>query len=107
MMPTRITLDGQELDLGNFKVFYQLMLNCIVNSRSDGAETEEAAVLTYEYVYTNGKSDVVEFIPAGNRRMYLALNGAPDYFIKDTYYDKVVEELPKLLNDQQVSIDWN
>ena len=40
MMPTRITLDGQELDLGNFKVFYQLMLNCIVNSRSDGAETE-------------------------------------------------------------------
>ena len=107
MMPTRITLDGQELDLGNFKVFYQLMLNCIVNSRSDGAETGEAAVLTYEYVYTNGKSDVVEFIPAGNRRMYLALNGAPDYFIKDTYYDKVVEELPKLLNDQQVSIDWN
>ena len=107
MMPTKVTLDGRELNLDNFKVFYQLMLNCVVNSRSDGAETEEAAVLTYEYVYRDGKSDVVAFIPAGNRRMYLALNGAPDYFIKDTYYDKVAEELPKLLSDQQVSIDWN
>lgn len=107
MMPTRITLDGKEVNLDNFKVFYQLMLNCVVDSRSHATEAEGDAVLAYEYVYANGKSDVVEFIPTENRRMYLALNGAPDYFIKDTYYDKVAEELPKLLNDQQVSIDWN
>lgn len=106
MIPESVSLGGEEINLANFQTFYQLMLNCRVDARSDGGEPEGEPVLTFVYTYADGGEDRVEFYRTENRRLYLSLNGAPDFFVRDTYYDKVVSEMDNLLNDIQVSIDW-
>ena len=71
---TVVTYNGEEIQLGNFTAFYDLIsLIGLADAKTDGGSGSEA--LSLRYTYTDGSSDEVSFIDAGGDLYTAKLNG--------------------------------
>lgn len=102
---TGVSYNGKELDIDNFKTYYQLLLSVPAEQVHLDAPTGTPAA-TIVYHYTDGKSDTVELYSLGNRRMGIAVNGTMKYEGRSSYIDKLVKETENVINDKDVDTDW-
>lgn len=102
---TGASYNGKELDIDNFKTYYQLLLSVPAEQVHLDAPTGTPAA-TIVYHYTDGKSDTIELYSLGNRRMGIAVNGTMKYEGRSSYIDKLIKETENVINDKDVDTDW-
>lgn len=100
------TCNGEELDIDEFKTFYQLMLSVA----SDSVNTDEPSgdpTLSITYHYSDGTTDELEcYLISDDRRTQIVVNGVSLYEGRGGFIEKVRTEIVKLLNGEEVSTDW-
>lgn len=102
---TGVSYNGKELDIDNFKTYYQLLLSVPAEQvHLDAPTGTPAAAIVYHY--TDGKSDTVELYSLGSRRMGIAVNGTMKYEGRSSYIDKLIKETENVINDKEVDTDW-
>ncbi len=101
-----VTMGGETISSDIFRKFYQLLIYVT----ADEELTEEVsgrASIKMTYDYNDGKkSDVLELIPYGTRKLAIVLNGEGMYSMRGAYVDKVRAEFTHLLNGEAVDTDW-
>lgn len=103
---TAVKVDGTELDVKNFKQYYQLLISVAVDSVNTDAVSGQPG-LSITYHYTNGKSDQLDAYIVGNqRRMQVVINGEPMYEGRAAFLEKLRTETANLLAGKDVDTDW-
>ena len=64
---TKVTTDGKELDVDNFKTFYQYLMGCPTNEIYF-TDPEGESYLTITFDRKDGKKDVMEIYKDSSRR---------------------------------------
>lgn len=102
-----VRYNGNKIDNYNFKQFYQLMLDA---RREEWAETVSSSTpkltIVYHYKDLKREKDTIEFIQTSARKMCIKLNGVGNAQTRMVYVDKVISEVNKLINGQDVDINW-
>ncbi len=100
-----VQLDGQPADADKFKTFYQFILRA-PSSDFCFDETDSEPVLTVDIKTQSGGGDVIEFIPAENRKCIVRLNGKSTYICTSAYVDRFVKNLELYKNGEDIVINW-
>lgn len=89
-----VTLDGKEADVQSFKLLYQFMLKCPIDSLCLEAPAEDAKQLCFiEYARADGGKDTLEFIDGGANRVIIKLNGTTSFSQPKSYLDVLCSNL--------------
>lgn len=103
------TLDGQDLPVDDFQAFYRLL----TSASSDGEYLDDAAPsgepqmrITYHYTDAEKADDVMELYPGAPRRLYVKVNGACEFDIRQNYMTRVMQGIESLKNGSKVEEDW-
>lgn len=102
---THVEYNGTALDSDNFAVWYQLVMSC----QADGINRSEVTsdpIMTVTYLYNNGSTDTVDYYDMGNRVVVVSVNGAQAVTTSTSFTNKVQSELQKLLNGEEVNMNW-
>lgn len=99
-----VSSDGKELDADAFKKFYQFILGAPSEQLYFGEVTGEPAA-TIEIKADDG-NDVIEFYTIENRRTVIVLNGKPSFSCKTAYVDRLVQNVQKYLNGEEIIENW-
>lgn len=83
---TKVTLDGKELDVENFKSYYLYIMGCPTDEICF-EEPSGDSVLTVTMNKKAGGEDVMEFYKDSSRRYIVKLNGVPSYRISSSWFD--------------------
>lgn len=102
---THVEYNGSELDGDNFAVWYQLVMSCQANGINRSEVTSDP-VMTVTYQYSNGTTDTVQYYDMGNRVIVVSVNGAEAVTTSISFVNKVQSELQKLLNGEEVNMNW-
>ncbi len=106
---TSAMVNGHAVEgLNNFKDFYQFLIRVSVESLVDEEPTESPRMtITYHYKASlNQEDDVLEFIPYGERKVAVALNGEASFVTRSAYVDRAAENLAKIAQDQEINPNW-
>lgn len=96
------TYQGKELASANFRIFYRNMIGCQKEEFTDQQPTGEP-LLTFQYEYTDGRTpDVVEFYKGENLMVLVSVNGECESKETQSYVDKILEDVVKVVNDEEV-----
>ena len=96
------TYQGKELASANFRIFYRNMIGCQKEEFTDQQPTGEP-LLTFKYEYTDGRTpDVVEFYKGENLMVLVSVNGECESKTTQSYVDKILEDVVKVVNDEEV-----
>ena len=96
---------GAELDNKFFRQFYQNMIAASFDYMPEEPLPEDSKpILTYTYAYrdSGARADTLRFYNGPGRRMYISLNGRQAFLIPSTYVNRILEDLPKLLANEEV-----
>ena len=103
----RVTYNGQELDLDNYRTMYQFFLLAPAEDLNlDGATGELIASITYHYHDDPDRTDTIEFYQISDRRVALGLNGDISFTSRIAYITRLEENLEKLLNGEEPDLDY-
>lgn len=106
MVLQQVTYEGKELDLDNFKNFYQNVISAR-NRTYTTQQPEEGAepLLTFRYRYTDTsrEDDVVEFYKAENTRVFVSLNGDCESMEYQSYVDRILADIEMVINGETVN----
>lgn len=96
------TYEGRELTTANFRKFYKNMIYASREEFSDKTPTGDP-MLTFKYEYTDGRTpDVVEFYKGENLMVYISINGEFESLEKESFVDKILEDVEKVINNEEV-----
>lgn len=106
----QVNLNGEALDMEAFRQFYKLL----VSAANDGeappvSQPEGAPSLTIEYRYQNGvkQPDVIEFYPAGGRKLLVVVNGnAMEFGMREMYLQRVLSACEALPQGATFDTNW-
>lgn len=104
-----VTMNGQELSIELFRDFFRLVGSAAHDGSYLGvlAETEEPAVMTITYHYSEGKPDDVLKLTAGDtRRVNVYVNGVCEFAMKDAFVQRVQEALAAMQNGTTFDTNW-
>lgn len=104
---TGVSCNGQEVDVDQFKNFYQLMIYPqIENINTDPVDV--APVVEMRFNYTDGReTESMEFYEVGeSRRIQIAINGDLKFEARAGFITKLETELGHLLAGETVSTEW-
>lgn len=105
-----IHYNGKALTEKTFKKFYQVIIGPTTEQLVDGVEdlelTSPLLTCTYEYVDSSREKDEVSFYKGPTRQVYVAVNGEVEFTTRDAFIDKVYGDIPKILNNEEVTTDW-
>ena len=103
----RVTYNGQELDLDNYRTMYQFFLLAPAEDLNlDGATGELIASITYHYHDDPDRTDTIEFYQISDRRVALGLNGDISFTSRIAYITRLEQNLEKLLNGEEPDLDY-
>lgn len=102
---THVEYNGTALDSDNFAVWYQLVMSCQANAVNRSQVTSDP-VMTVTYRYNDGSTDTVQYYDMGNRVLVVSVNGANAVTTSTSFVSKVQSELQKLLNGEEVNMNW-
>lgn len=100
-----VKLDGNDTDTNAFRSLYQFILRA-PSDEFFFEETDAEPVLTISISRYDGKSDVIEFIPAENRRSIIRLNGKVTYRCASAYADRLIRNLELYENGLDIVENW-
>lgn len=101
-----VTYNGQELDTGYYRKFYQNIIVASFDSLPDEPLPEGSKpflTYTYEYREAGRKPDVVKFYEGPARKAYITLNDGQEFLVPSTYIDKVLSDIPKIAANEQIT----
>jgi hypothetical protein len=100
---------GTELDIDNFKQFYQTMVGAsyseeIPENESEYAElTGKQPLVQIEYRFDDGKSpQTLSFYPGPVRRAVMSANNGTPYYTTQIYVDRVIADVKKVAAGETV-----
>lgn len=97
----------QELDLKNFKLFYQVLIGIPTDeyvAQPPEVNPEDALVtITFHYDDTSRPSESLAFFEGPPRQVYMALNGEIEFLTKSTYAEKVLEDCERVIRGETVT----
>ncbi len=100
-----VKLNGSDTDADRFKTFYQFILRAPSDELYfEDVDTEPE--VTVEIRTQKGKTDLIEFIPIGNRQAAVRLNGKTVYKCAQTYVDRLEENLELYENGEEIITNW-
>ena len=102
---TKVTTDGKELDVDNFKTFYQYLMGCPTNEIYF-TDPEGESYLTITFDRKDGKKDVMEIYKDSSRRSVVKLNGETSFRIQSTWVDTFVANMDRLLKGEAVDDNY-
>ena len=103
----RVTYNGQELDLDNYRTMYQFFLLAPAEDLNlDGTTGELIASITYHYHDDPDRTDTIEFYQISDRRVALGLNGDISFTSRIAYITRLEQNLEKLLNGEEPDLDY-
>ena len=100
-----VTLNGAAADGDAFKNLYQFILRA-PSSELHFEDISAEPSLTVEIVTRDGGGDLIEFIPDGNRRAVVRLNGRPEYICQQSYVDRFIKNMELFENGEEIVINW-
>lgn len=92
---TKVTENGKELDIDNFKSLYQYVISC-PTSEIYFKEPEGEKYMTITIKREDGDSDILEFYKDSSRRYIIKLNGKTSFRIQSTWVDTLLKNADKL-----------
>lgn len=94
-----VTLDGGEYDAEAFKILYQFMLKCPIDSLCLEEPAPDAKLLArVEYRRADGKGDVLEFYDDTTNRVIIKLNGTTSFSQPKSYLDVLISNIEVFKN---------
>ncbi len=102
---TAVTLDGEDVDVDEFKSLYQYILTC-PTSEICFEDPDGEAFLTLEIKCGDDYSDVIEFYKDTERRTIVKLNGRTSYRIQTTWIDRLIKNVEAVRNGEEVVDDY-
>lgn len=100
-----VKLNGADTDGEKFKVLYQFILKA-PSSELYFKDTSEKPAVVIDIIAKDGKNDLIEFIPAGNRQAIVRLNGEPVYKCAQAYVDRMIGNLELYENGEEIISNW-
>lgn len=100
-----VTLNGAAVDGDAFKNLYQFILRA-PSSELCFEDASAEPSLTVNIVRRDGGGDLIEFIPDGNRRAVVRLNGRPEYICQQSYVDRFIKNLELFENGEEIVLNW-
>ncbi len=97
--------DGKELDLDNFKSFYQYVLTC-PTSEIWFEDPKSEPYLTIEINRTDGGGDKIEICKDTDRRDIVKLNGRTSYKIKNSWVKRLLENVEAVKTGEPVQENY-
>ena len=98
-----VTLDGKELDVENFKTFYQGMIACPSIELCFDEPKAENKYLTVELHAKNGEKQILEFYKDTSRRTIMKNNGKTSYRIENTWVQTLMDNAQKVVDGKKIS----
>ena len=102
-----VTINGSPVDADKFRTYFQLLISApaedIYLEPHDGAEV---ARLTYHYRDPQFDDDVLVFSELEERKLLVSFNGVNGFVIRSQYIDHLATESEKILNNQEVNLNW-
>ncbi|MGI5959603.1 MAG: DUF4340 domain-containing protein [Massiliimalia sp.] len=104
---TKVVCNGQEVDVDQFKNFYQLMIYPqIENINTDPVSVEPTVEMRFNYA-DGSKTESMEFYEVGDsRRIQIAINGDLKFEARSGFITKLETELQHLLAGEEVGTEW-
>ena len=104
-----VNYEGRQLDVDNFKKFYQVVLGTGWIGMGEKAEgAEPYLTVTFDYHDDLQKeNDVMTFYPYSLRQYAVEINGKGGFTSPKTRLDKVVSDLYKVINNETVTAFLN
>ena len=99
--PSKVTVNGNSVDVGLFRSLYQYILTCPTNEIY-WKESAEAPYLSVEINTKKGDTDKLEFVKHTDRRTIVYLNGRPQFLIARTWTDLLLENITNLENGDEI-----
>lgn len=99
---TKVTCNGNELDENNFSIFYQ---NLTSAERAGAGEipSDEKAVLTVKYEFSDGKTGSAVYYEAENRKCPVLVNDTLSGTAFESYVTKITEDVVKVSAGEAVT----
>ena len=105
-----IHYEGKALEEKVFKKFYQVIIGAtseqLIDPEEDLNLTSPILTCTFEYSDSSRSTDVVSYYKGPTRQVYVAVNGEAEFTTRDAFIDKVMDSIPKVLNNEEISTDW-
>ncbi len=93
------TLNGSEVDVPSFKILYQFILKCPIDSLCLEDPDEDAKLLAHiEFARSKGGGDTLDFYDGGSNKVVIKLNGVTSFSQPKSYLN-VLESNLKLFAD--------
>lgn len=99
-------LDGEEIDLDNYRKMYQYFLAAPAEGIYDGDPDAGELVASFTYHYRDGGSDTVKLYDLGNRTCILSINDNYQWTTRIAYVTYLQTNIEKLLNGETPSLDY-
>jgi hypothetical protein len=99
-----VEAQGEVLDTGDFRKYYQTLLTAIYDEYTEERIPPGAApILEIVYHYRDGRTpDRVSFYQALSRRVLTSLNGGRPFYTYSAYTGKVLSDLDRILEGKKV-----
>lgn len=100
----KVSYNGKELDIDNFKQFYQNIIYARHREFIDVTEPTGTPILSFQYEYTDSarEPDVLAFYKAENAKVYVSYNGVCESMEYQTYVDRILSDVEKVIQDKEV-----
>ena len=105
---TAVTVDGKEYDVDMFKKLYMLFISTAAEEYVGKMENPEGEkLLSVTYSYADGSpDDVIEYISAGSRMVYISQNGVAAFKMRQALADKIIASIPEYFAGETITTDW-
>ncbi len=97
----KVTLDGKEVSVDDFKSYYQYILTC-PTSDVCFKQPEGEPYLTMEIKCDDGKTDKLEFYKETERRTIVMLNEITPYRIQSSWVDRMLKNVEAVRNGEKI-----
>lgn len=98
---TEIKLGGKDIDVKNFKTYYEYLMTCPSNEICFDEPEGECEFAIAEHM-KDGREDKLEFFKDTSRRYIVKHNGKPSYRIQSTWLDTLIKNVDNLKNGQPI-----
>ena len=105
-------LDEKTLDGENFRKFFEQLVGSIGEEVYTG-DVDGELVVTVKFTYTDdyaklygAKENTLSFYESGEYKNIVALDGKPVFKVRSVYTERLVENIQKLIDGEDVNIVW-
>ena len=103
----KVYYNGELLNIDNYRLMYQYFLSAPAEEINlDGETGDLVCSITYHYHNDPDHTDTIDIYQISDRRIALGLNGNIDFTARSAYLTRMEQNIEKLLNGEEPSLDY-